>query len=60
MSSQPIFPRPPEGGAGDSGAAPEKVTNQIALKALGFTLVFVAIAVPISVLLWKIAVWFPG
>lgn len=40
--------------------APEKVTNQVALRALGFTLIFVAIAVPVSVLLWKVALWFPG
>jgi hypothetical protein len=54
----------PQGGAGNSGAGnstqPERVTNQVALKALGFTLVFVAIAIPVSVLLWKVALWFPG
>lgn len=50
----------PKGGAGDSGAAPEKVTNSQALRAFGFLLVFVAVGIPLSILLWKVALtWTP-
>jgi hypothetical protein len=54
----------PKGGAGNSGASAELQTftpvQHTALKVLGFTLVFLTIGVPVGVLLWKVALWFPG
>lgn len=47
----------PRGGAGDSEAAPERVTNSQVLRVLAFLIVVVPTAISVNVLLWAAALW---
>lgn len=47
----------PRGGAGDSGATKEPVTNQQVLNVVAFILVVLPTAVAINVFLWAAAFW---
>lgn len=45
----------PRGGAGDSGAAKEPITNRQAFGTLAFLILMATVGLPLTILLWKLA-----